>query len=231
MTIVKTGTYLTAGLLAATLSAGPAGAVQLTFDLDDGQIFVNPEPNYSSNDISLGSSMTVNPGESFEIWIDFFDAQTGLKQHLEIADDGNDPPLENFGVSVNGSGIPDDTMAQFQVELTGVTGSLIGGPTFTKNDGNCVGNICNSFVFPGDLTDGSFFFHDIHITFTPVGLNAPIAIDNVQFGFAVNTTDEAEIIGVWPMPEPGVLALFGFGLLGLAAMSWCDRARGLARSE
>ncbi len=231
MRIVRVGGCLAMGLLAATLSAGSAAAVQLTFDLDDGQIFVNPDPNYSSNDISLGSPMTVNPGESLEIWIDFFDAQTGLKQHLEIADDGNDPLPENFGVSVNGSGIPDGTGAEFEVELSGVSGSLIGGPTFTKDDGGCFNNSCNSFVFDVDLTDDSFFFHDIHITFTPTGLTGPISISNVQFGFAVNTVNEADIIGVWPMPEPGALALFGFGLLGLAAMSWRNRERGPVRSK
>ena len=223
MRIVRVGGYLAAGLLAATLSAGPAAAVQLNFDLNDGQI-------------SLGTPMTVNPGESLEIWIDFFDAQTGLKQHLKIEDDGNDPPLENFGVSISGTDIANGA-PDFRVELTGVMGDLDVGPVFTSDFGDCFDNTgnndtCVSSVFPGDLTDTSFFFHDIHITFTPPsGQIGPATIEFVQFGFAVNTDQESEIIGVWPMPEPGALALFGFGLLGLAVMSRRNRQPRPVRSE
>ncbi len=245
-----TGKYagcLAAGLLASAMSVQTAEAVQmvdLDFDLFGGTVFVNPEPNYSSNGIPLGQSFTIDPNDSnpdnrsIEIWIDFIDGQTGAKQHLEIADDGNDPPQEDFGVSVGGtdSDIPENQPASFEVTLTGVMGDLIGGPTFTKTDGNCLIDSCNSFTFPVDLTDTSFMFHDIHIVFTPTG-TSPVTINRVQFGFAVNgftqTTSERDdlrrIIGTWPLPEPSVLTLFGFGLLGLAAMGW--REKQLARTR
>ena len=239
MTIVKTGAYLTAGLLTAALSAGPAGAVQIDFDLDNGTVFGDGSAldpfNWSSNGIGF-SPMQVPSGESLEIWINFVDLETGAKQHLEIFDQG-DPLDETFGVSVSGpsiiNGIP-----IFDVELTGVKGDFLPPSTmFSSNVGDCFdvtsASICVSTTFQVDLTDTSFLLHDIHVIITPPTGSSPSdssIIDTVQFGFALDRPDSFEI-GVWPMPEPGVLALFGFGLLGLAAMSWRDRARGLARSE
>lgn len=216
---------LTAGLgvalLAGMASVQPASAVQLNFDLDDGTIFgdgtVGNPFNYSSNGIDLGGPMQVDPGQSLEIWIDFFDRETGLKQHLQVTDEG-DPLDESFGVSASGTSIPNGTPT-FNVVFTGVKGSLLPNNDFTSNTGNCDNNNCVSATFPVDLTDTSFLFHDIHIIFTPPPSSAPAIVTTVQFGVALDSRAALEI-GVWPLSEPGVMALFGFGLLGFAGMAW-----------
>lgn len=197
------------GLVIWMVCSANASALQIEFDLNDGmQVFgglymaeiLLPEPIFLSN------------GDSSEIWIDFFNANNGAKQHLEVF--ASSFPMDNTTLVLEFDG-PNGTQEGTELDViatfTGVMGDLsindLEGGCSVEMDGTCL------TPFGSSLTDTNFLFHDIHVDITVADLVGPSPIRVDQVAFLMGSFAGEFEIGEWPIPEPTTLAMFGIGMV------------------
>lgn len=219
-----------AGIFASLLTSGSASALTLQVDLDTSLgFFINPNPNYSVA-VTPASPISYTPGDTLNIAVEFVDLDgsggqgIGADQFLQVFDltqqVGQDPdPPQDINVFLGGNMPSGLSNLSFQIEFTGVSGT-ISGTTFSSASAFCnPGVFCSSGVMGADLInaagqDASFSYHDFHIMFsTAADPNiAAFDINSISFGGAADQVS----VNVSSVPEPGTLALFAFGLAALA---------------
>ncbi len=211
------------GLLFSMTLRADAG-VTVPFDLNDGTLSGD---SYISGPISIPeiqlSDFDPSFPDSFEIWFDFFDKNTGAKQHLELTDDlsGNPSLFETVGVTVSGptTGVNFSGDMSLVAELTHVIGTLEPNSNpFPSPFADTIFFNPNGWtrsIVSGDLTDESFVFHDLHLDGTVFFLDGPdpLILDTVEFNVTANFVQ----IGTWPIPEPFTFTLAALALLSLLA--------------
>ncbi len=192
--------------------------------------FVNPNPNYSVA-VTPGSPISYTPGDVLDITVEFVDLDgsgglgIGADQLLQVFDltqqVGQDPdPPQDINVFLGGN-IPGGlSFPSFQIEFTGVSGT-ISGTMFSSVSAFCnPGVFCSSGIMGADLInalpgqDASFLYHDFHILFsTAADPNiSPFDIISLSFGGAADQVG----VTISSVPEPGTFALCAFALAGLA---------------
>lgn len=205
------------GLVIWMVCSANASALQIEFDLTEGIDF----GGLYFAVIPLQESISLANGESDEIWIDFFNANNGAKQHLEVFASSFPMDDTTLGLRFDGpSGSQAGTELDVIATFTGVMGDLnindLSGGCLVEMSGTCfTGRLPISGS--GSLTDTNFLFHDIHIDITVADLmgSSPVTVNQVAFLVGSNIGGDIEI-GEWPIPEPTTLALFGIGMVFVA---------------
>lgn len=137
-------------------------------------------------------------------------------QHLELFDNSGSEIINlhsNSTILSNTLGVPNNIAVDFDfLDMDGLVLASISSTIIMGGGDTCTGCGMSGFSFPS-----SVLFHGFIITLTPNSSGMSINLGNLQtiqfqsFGADSN-------VGVWEVPEPGTLAIFGMGLLGLAAM-------------
>ena len=161
--------------------------------------------------ISLGSETTA-----------VLDIAIPFPNHIELLDVA-EPFSEDYTISGPGNfqltGLLRVTFAW--LDMNGAV--LPGGLSFTiERDGGVFGEITRST----DVGFDSVIFHGLRITYELI--NPQFGQGFMQTGADFNVTfgdfDDGSNVGVWELPEPATIALFGLGLAGLGVAMWRRRA-------
>ena len=238
---------LGAGLLLAACAL-ETDALVINVDLDDGTL--TGGTFYSTNVLTFDSPLSLGVGETARIRVNFEDAVTGARQHLELADEPRSVPLEStpierimFGFygEQTSSGLGAVSVSITDVTLIDVTGDLESNG-FDSTDPLCVifaltpeKVSCQSHIGTGpDLTDTTFSFHgfEFDLTLDESRLHSgsdfePIVFQEGQFFFEANEISH----GAWPVPEPMTAIMVALGFVGLGASRSARRMRAVSASS
>ena len=225
-----------------------AGALVIDHELNDGVLTAGTTitaASYNTGIIDLDSPITLLIGETLDIQLNFVDAATGARQHLELMDRVPPPFIDafierilfQFSGTQSGGDLRVVDISITNVTLIDVVGDLdVNGfdptppPLCIIFAGTSQVVSCGSTISTvPDLTDTSFSFHGLEFELTLEQSKRrsgedfePIAFQQARFTFQANAIERGE----WPVPEPLTATLLVVGIgIGLGSARATPRYR------